>query len=75
MVLVAGLMPEELQKDAGAQQLREVQLLLLQQLAEAHPEALFYSNFFRCGAVCRFKSNVIGFPVVVLKLAGKGLHV
>jgi hypothetical protein len=52
MVLVAGLMPEELQEEAAAQQLREVQLMLLQQLAESHPEALFYSNFFRCGVVC-----------------------
>lgn len=48
MVLVAGLMPEELQDDAAAAQLREVQLALLATLAQAHPDALLYSNFFRC---------------------------
>ncbi len=47
MVLVAGLMPEELQDDTAAGQLREVQLALLSTLAQAHPEALLYSNFFR----------------------------
>jgi hypothetical protein len=47
MVLVAGLMPEELQDDSAAGQLREVQLSLLHTLAEAHPAALLYSNFFR----------------------------
>jgi hypothetical protein len=48
MVLVAGLMPEELQDEAAAQRLREVQLQLLGELARAQPGALFYSNFFRC---------------------------
>lgn len=55
MVLVAGLMPEELNDDAAAEELRAVQLQLLTQLPEAHPEALFYSNFFRylmIGRVC-----------------------
>ena len=47
MVLVAGLMPEELQDEGAAQQLRGVQLQLLQQLSAAHPEAMFYSNYFR----------------------------
>lgn len=47
MVLVAGLMPEEVQDDEVAQQLRAVQMLLLSQLSTAHPEALFYSNHFR----------------------------
>lgn len=47
LVLVAGLMPEELQDKAAAEQLREVQMQLLAQLAAAHPQALFYSNYFR----------------------------
>ena len=53
MVLVAGLMPEELQDDSAAGQLREVQLSLLHTLAQAHPEALLYSNFFRWGRAGR----------------------
>lgn len=47
MVLVAGLMPEELQEEGAAQQLRTVQLQLLDKLSVSHPQALFYSNFFR----------------------------
>lgn len=52
MVLVAGLMPEELSDESAAEQLRGVQLQMLQQLSTAHPEALFYSNFFRYVVVC-----------------------
>jgi hypothetical protein len=51
-VLVAGLMPEEVQDEAAAERLRRVQLQLLARLATQHPAALFYSNFFRwvqCG--------------------------
>jgi hypothetical protein len=48
MVLVAGLMPEELSNESAADELRVVQLSLLGQLAAKHPEALVYSNYFRC---------------------------
>ncbi|KAF6265242.1 hypothetical protein COO60DRAFT_1036222 [Scenedesmus sp. NREL 46B-D3] len=49
MILVAGLMPEELKDEAAAAQLAAVQMALLGNLAAAHPAALFYSNFFRWG--------------------------
>lgn len=49
MVLVAGLMPEELSDDAAADRLRKVQQHLITQLSQQHPAALFYSNYFRCG--------------------------
>jgi hypothetical protein len=48
LVLVAGLMPEEVTDEAAAEQLAQVQDRLLRELAAAHPQALFYSNFFRC---------------------------
>lgn len=51
LVLVAGLMPEEVTDEAAAEQLRQVQGTLLGKLAAAHPQALFYSNFFRCARI------------------------
>lgn len=41
-------MPEEVTDEAAAEQLRQVQSTLLGELAAAHPQALFYSNYFRC---------------------------
>jgi hypothetical protein len=52
LVLVGGLMPEEIKDSAAADQLRKVQMHLLQQLAENFPHAPLYSTFFRY-VVCR----------------------
>lgn len=49
LILVAGLMPEELKDEAAAAQLAAVQGALLGRLADMYPAALFYSNFFRWG--------------------------
>jgi hypothetical protein len=49
LILLAGLMPEELKDEAAAAQLGAVQAALLGRLAEGYPDALFYSNFFRWG--------------------------
>ncbi|WIA30131.1 hypothetical protein OEZ86_000224 [Tetradesmus obliquus] len=49
LILVAGLMPEELKDEAAAAQLAAVQAALLGRLADMYPAALFYSNFFRWG--------------------------
>eukprot|EP00878_Enallax_costatus_P038404 GHUV01043627.1.p1 GENE.GHUV01043627.1~~GHUV01043627.1.p1 ORF type:complete len:543 (+),score=232.84 GHUV01043627.1:96-1724(+) len=49
MILVAGMMPEELKDDAAADNVRHIQVHMLQQLAQQHPQAMFYSNYFRWG--------------------------
>lgn len=49
MILVAGMMPEELKDDAAAEGLGQVQMYLLQKLTEQYPQAVFYSTYFRWG--------------------------
>lgn len=49
LLLVAGLMPEEVKEQQAAAALADVQMALLTRLAAGHPSALFYSNFFRWG--------------------------
>lgn len=56
MILVAGMMPEELKDDAAAEHVRRTQLHLLQ-LAEQFPQAMFYSNYFRWGMLHEVSSH------------------
>eukprot|EP00878_Enallax_costatus_P028988 GHUV01031362.1.p1 GENE.GHUV01031362.1~~GHUV01031362.1.p1 ORF type:complete len:267 (+),score=98.31 GHUV01031362.1:122-922(+) len=60
MILVAGMMPEELKDDAAADNVRHIQVHMLQQLAQQHPQAMFYSNYFRWGMLLEVSSCGMG---------------
>eukprot|EP00775_Hariotina_reticulata_P006427 gene6427-6658_t len=71
LVLVGGLMPEEVKDSAAADQVRRVQMHLLQQLAEHFPEALLYSTFFRMqAALCGETDELLALQQPVFSPAG-----
>lgn len=57
MILVAGMMPEEVKDDDAAGHIRMMQMHLLQELARQHADAICYSNYFRWGMLHEVSSQ------------------